>query len=138
MHPREQSAPPILFRLPLHSRRICVLRFEPIGRTAGTVDGILALRHDAFEAKLAGVGEDGRAVAFHMLVKAQAKASFGQHTSKRGLADLKWITPQVVAVQFNEVEGVEEYALVSAPVTDEIERGNAVVIAGDSFAIDDA
>jgi hypothetical protein len=35
------------------------------------------------------VGEDGRAVAFHVLVEAQAKASFGQHTSKRGLADLK-------------------------------------------------
>src|SRR5262249_37405156 len=70
MHPREQSAPPILFRLPLHSRRICVLRFEPIGRAAGTVDGILALRDDAFEAKLAGVGEDGRAVAFHVLVEA--------------------------------------------------------------------
>src|SRR5262249_68556 len=30
------------------------------------------------------------------------------------------------------------YALVSAVVTDEIERDNAVVIAGDSFAIDNA
>src|SRR5262249_1449164 len=39
---------------------------------------------------------------------------------------------------FDEVEGVEEYAVVSALVTNEIERGNAVVIAGDSFAIDDA
>ena len=28
--------------------------------------------------------------------------------------------PQVVAVQFDEVEGVKEYALVSAVVTDEI------------------
>ena len=34
-----------------------------------------------------------------------------------------------------EVEGVEEYLVVSAVVPDEIERGNAVVIAGDSFAI---
>src|SRR5262249_53857182 len=55
-----------------------------------------------------------------------------------GLADLKRIAPQVVAVQFNEVEGVEEYALVSALVPDETERGHAVVIAGDSFAVDDA
>src|SRR5262249_58397520 len=37
---------------------------------------------------------------------------------------------------FDEVEGVEEYAVVSALVTDEIERGHAVVIAGDSFAVD--
>ena len=45
---------------------------------------------------------------------------------------------QVVTVQFDEVERAEEYALVSAVVTDQIERGNAIVIAGDSFAIDDA
>src|SRR5262249_16660393 len=29
-----------------------------------------------------GVGENGRAIAFHVLVKPQAKANFGQHTSK--------------------------------------------------------
>jgi hypothetical protein len=33
---------------------------------------------------------------------------------------------------------MEEDALVSAVVTDEIERSNAIVIAGDGFAIDDA
>ena len=70
------------------------------------------------------MGEDGWAIAFHVLVEAQAKASFGQHTSKRGLVDLKRITPQVVAVQLDQVESVEEYPLVSAVVTDEIERGN--------------
>src|SRR5262249_25130193 len=63
-------------------------------------------------------------------------ASFGQHASERGLADLKRITAQVVAVQFDEVEGAEEYVLVSAVVADEIERGNAAVIASDSFAVD--
>src|SRR5262249_12751737 len=54
------------------------------------------------------------------------------------LADLKRIAPQIVAVQLDEVEGVEKDALVSALVPDEIERGDAVVIAGDSLAIDDA
>src|SRR6516162_10746053 len=81
--------------------------------------------------------QDDRAVASHVLVEAQA-TSFGQHTSKRGLAHFQGITPQVVAVQFDEVEGVEEYALVGALVTDEPERGNAVVIAGNSLAVDDA
>ena len=57
---------------------------------------MLALRDNAFEPELAGVGEDRRAVAFQMLVEAQAKASFGQYAS------------------------------------------NAVVIASDSFTIDDA
>jgi hypothetical protein len=73
-----------------------------------------------------------------MLVEAQAKANFGQHTSKRGLPDHKRITPQVIAVQFDQVEGVQKHAIVSAVMTDEIERGNAVVIAGDSFAVDNA
>src|SRR5262245_3372533 len=84
------------------------------------------------------MGEDGRAVALDMLVEPDARSSLGHDRCERGLADLKRIAPQVVAVQLDQVEGVEEYALVSALVTDEIERGNAVVIAGDSFAVDDA
>ena len=50
-----------------HGRRIRVLHFEPIGRTAGTVGRILALRYDAFEAELAGVVEDGWAVALDVV-----------------------------------------------------------------------
>jgi hypothetical protein len=49
----------------LHGRCIGVLHFEPIGRAAGTVGGILALRDNAFEAELAGMGEDGGAVAMN-------------------------------------------------------------------------
>ena len=82
--------------------------------------------------------EDGRAVAFQMLVEAQAKASFGQHTSKRGLAHFQGITPHVVAVQFDQVEGVQERAVIMAAVANEIERGNAFVIAGNGLAVDDA
>src|SRR5262249_59815302 len=55
-------------------------------RAPRAIRRVLALRHDAFEPHLARVGEEGRAVAFQMLVEAQAKASFGQHTSKCGLA----------------------------------------------------
>src|SRR5262249_29358526 len=69
---RASSSPPafapIPLRLALHRRRIGVLHFEPIGGAPGTVDGILALRDDAFEAKLAGMSEDGLAVAFHVFV----------------------------------------------------------------------
>jgi hypothetical protein len=43
----------------------------------------------------------------------------GQDRCERGLADLKRIAPQVVAVQLDEVEGIEEYALDSSLVTDE-------------------
>jgi len=84
------------------------------------------------------MGEDSRAVAFHVFVEPNAGAGLGHNRRERGLADLKRIAPQVVAVQLDEVEGVEEYALVSALVPDEIERGDAVVIASDSFTVDDA
>src|SRR5262249_42480885 len=101
---------------------------------------IESLRFDTMPSSphLAGVGEDGRAVALDMLVEPDAGAGLGHNRRERGLADLKRIAPEVVAVQLDEVERVEEYALVSALVPDEIERSNAVVIAGDSFAIDDA
>jgi hypothetical protein len=42
-------------------------------------------------------------------------------------APVTWRIPQpVVAVQFDQVERVLEYAVVSAVVMDEIERGNAI------------
>src|SRR5262249_22186185 len=129
---------PFFLLFPFHGRCICVFHFEPIWRAAGTVGRVLALRHNAFEANLAGMGEDGRAVALDMLVEPDAGAGLGYDRCERALADLKWMAPKIVAVQFDEVEGVQEYALVSAVVTDKIERGNAVVIAGNSFAVDDA
>src|SRR5215471_16403830 len=129
---------PFFLLFALHRRCIRVLHFEPVRRAAGTVGRILPLRDNAFEAKLAGAGEDGRAVALGMLIEPNAGAGLGHDRCKRGLADLKRITPQIVAVLLNQVEGIEEYALVSAVVTDEIEGGHAVVIAGDSFAVDDA
>ena len=130
--------PVIFLFFPLHGRRVRVLHVEPIGRAAGTVGRVLALRHDTFEPKLAGMSEDGRAIAFHVFIEPDAGAGLGHDRRERDLADLKRIAPQIVAVQLDQVEGVEEYALVSALMPDEIERGNAVVIADDSFTVDDA
>jgi hypothetical protein len=47
------------------------------------VGGILPLRHDTFEAELAGMGEDGRAMAFDMLVEPDAEASLNQDRCER-------------------------------------------------------
>src|SRR5262249_1616977 len=84
------------------------------------------------------VREHGRAVALDVFVEAQPKASFGQHASQRGLAPFQRITPQVVAIELDQVEGVEEDAAVRALVTEELERGHAVVVASHRFAIDNA
>jgi hypothetical protein len=84
------------------------------------------------------MAENSLTIALDMLIEPDAGANFGQHARERDLADLKRIAPQVVAVQLDQVERVEKHAAVSAVMTDEIERGDAIVIAGDSFAVDDA
>jgi hypothetical protein len=84
------------------------------------------------------MGEDGRAVAFHVFIEPYAGAGLGHDRCEGGLANRKRIAAEIVAIQFDQIECVEEYALVSALVTDEIKRGNAVVIAGDCLAVDDA
>jgi hypothetical protein len=50
------------------------------------------------------MGEDAGAVAFDMLVEPDAGSGLGQDRCERGLADLKRITPQVVAVQLDQVK----------------------------------
>jgi hypothetical protein len=54
------------------------------------------------------MGEDGRAVAFDMLIEPDAGAGLSHDRCKRSLADLKQIAPEIVAVQLDQVEGVQE------------------------------
>jgi hypothetical protein len=84
------------------------------------------------------MGEDRRAVAFNMLVESDAGAGLGQDRCERGLADLERVTPQVIAVQLDQVEGVQEHVPVMLAVADTLERCEPVVIARDGFPIDDA
>jgi hypothetical protein len=53
---------PFLFRLALHRRRRWVLELQPVLALAAAIDRAQPLRHDAFEAHLAGVPEDDIAV----------------------------------------------------------------------------
>jgi hypothetical protein len=87
MHPRTLLLPPILLGLPPHRRCRWVLHLEPVRRAPRAVRRVLPLRHDAFEPHLAGMGEDGRAVAFDMLVEPDTGASLGHDRCERGLAD---------------------------------------------------
>ena len=46
---------PVLLRFPLHRRRVRVLALDPVRRAPRSIARVAALRHDAFEAELAGV-----------------------------------------------------------------------------------
>src|SRR5437763_17150139 len=48
------------------------------------------------------------------------------------------MTPEIVAVEFDQIECVKEYAFVMAAVADAIERSNAVVITGNRLSVDNA
>jgi hypothetical protein len=123
---------PVFLFLPLHCRCVGVLHFEPIGRPARTIGGVLPLRHDTFEAEFAGVPKYGLAVAFHVLVESNTRPSLRQNNFQHGLASLRRIASEIVPIR------VQEYAVVMMAVANEIERSDAVVITGNRLPIDDA
>src|SRR5262249_20515932 len=67
-----------------------------------------------------------------------AVANLGELGSEGGLAEIERITSEVVAVQFDQVEGVEEYVAVIAPIANAVAGCDAVVVADDCLAVDDA
>jgi hypothetical protein len=115
-----------------------VLALDPVRRAAGPVARVLALRHDTLKTQLAGVREHQRAVrVVEVLVEAQARRRAPQQARQSGLAHRERVAPQILAVQLDQVEGIEEYARVVALVPDAVERRDPVVTTGDCLAVDD-
>jgi hypothetical protein len=65
-------------------------------------------------------------------------AALARAEASVALLHLQRVAAQVVAVKLDQVEGVEEDACVMPPVADAVEARHAVVVAGDSFVVDDA
>ena len=63
--PQDES----FFGFPLRRWSSRVLALEPVGRAAGAINRALALRHDAFESHLAGMGKHGGPVALDVLIE---------------------------------------------------------------------
>jgi hypothetical protein len=55
-----------------------------------------------------------------VLIQPQARTGLGQYGGERGLAHLKRVPAEVVAVQLDQVEGVEEDAGVVPPIADAV------------------
>src|SRR5262249_5184679 len=65
-------------------------------------------RDDAFEPHLADVPEYALAIVGEVRVQTQTRKAPTQQARERHLARLKRLPPQVLAIQLEEIEGVEE------------------------------
>jgi hypothetical protein len=61
-----------------------------------------------------------------------------QQSRQRCLAPFERLAPQIVAVEFEDVERPHEDADIVAPVSDPLEQRDAVITARDRLAIEDA
>ena len=112
---------PILLGLSLYGRRGRVLDLEPVVDPTGAIGRAEALRHDAFATERAGVLENGRAVALVMLIERDPVAGVSEQIGEHGLAVLDRLPPEVLAVEFSQVESTEYGGLIVLPIADQIE-----------------
>ena len=88
-----------------HERR--VLRLQPAAARPAPIEAAGALRHDPFEAQLAGVGEHDRALGLDRLAEQEA-VDAGEQPRERVPPLLERALAQILAVEAEEVEGDEE------------------------------
>ena len=69
---------------------------------------VASLRDDAFRAQAAGVLEDRRAVAVEVLASTGCPGPPCATARQGRAADFPWFTAQVVAVEFKQIEPVQE------------------------------
>ena len=81
---------------------------------------------------------DGRALHVEMPVERNTGVLAAQKPAKRTLTDLERFPTQVDTIQLQEVEGAKRHGMVLTPVAKQIEYGEAVGVACDGLAIDDA
>ncbi len=73
-----------------------------------------------------------------MMVEGDAAMLMAQQPAESTFADLDRFPAKVYAVQLEQVEGAKHHVMVMAPITDEVEHREPLVIDGTCLAIDDA
>jgi hypothetical protein len=105
------------------------------------------LRHDAFKAKFAGMLKHSWTVRLDVLIKPYTghgapekprEHLLPKQTPERCLSHHERLTPQVIPVQLDQIEGIKENGFIVVPVTDALERRYPIVIASNRFPIDNA
>jgi hypothetical protein len=109
-----------------------------VRRGAGAVKGPGALGDDAFEAHLTRVAKDDIAGVLQVLVELQASAARSQHTDERRLAHLDGLTPQVLAVELEQIEAPHEHVPVLQTPAQLLEDRQTGSVTRHRLAVDDA
>ena len=91
---------------------------------------------DTLEPPLAGVLENGRAVAGEMLIERNPAADLGQEPFKPDLARPQFLWTVVDAIEFQQVEGIEKHPVVICTAGQLLEDGQAGMVAIDGLAVD--
>jgi len=73
-----------------------------------------------------------------MLVQPQPRKAPTQQARQCSFARFERFAPQILAVEFQQVEGEQEHAAIVALVAQPLEHGEAVLVAGDRLDVDQA
>jgi hypothetical protein len=127
---------PLLFGLARDSGCLRVFDFYPIIGPARAIGRAEALRHDALAAKRASLAIDDCAIRSEVLVEHDARMFAAQQRLQGQFACFNWRAPQILAVEFEQVERAEHGGGVMAVPADQVENGKSAFVADDGFAVD--
>jgi hypothetical protein len=82
--------------------------------------------------------EHERPLGLQMLIELHPVPCASKQPREGRLAPFERLAPQIVAVEFEDVERPHEDADIVAPVSDPLEQRDAVITARDRLAIEDA
>src|SRR5262249_17047149 len=113
-------------------RRVGILDLDPVRRTARPIGRIAALADDAFQPDTASVAEHPCAVVVEMPAQPDPGRRAMKELDERITARMPGLPPHVVAVELDQVEGVEKHGGSSAVAarqsgTQRVEIGHSIV-----------
>ena len=111
---------------PLHCRAVWILDLDPVPRRPGSIGCGQPFQHDALQTEFAGVPEHGGAVLGGVLVERNAGGSARQLPRQLRLAVAQRQSPEILAVEFQQVERVQNRIGGRAPAVQRIEHGDAI------------
>ena len=103
---------------------------------AGAIWRTEALRHDALAAKDAGVREDDSAVGVKVFVEGDPVLHAAEEVGQRMLTILQPRPSEVLAVEFDQIEGTEHGGMIAEAKTERIKYRQAAFVHDNRLAVD--